>query len=277
MNIKDLKSGDVLLFSAEKGSFISWAITFLTKAPVSHAAMFYNEKESTIIEETPPQVAINNANERFKGRDIYVRRLNKNLPLTPVIETSTSYLNDKEPYDDKGLYMVGVLLMYKRFTPNTIVQKAIVKILKKITFSINKYINEHKNPNKLPMVCSQFVAQCYAKAGDEYQLKIDSGILSKTLESESNSHNIISQVIQKIDNGERINAPVLLASSSELKEETFLSGEELCKELKEALEISSNETFTGITHELTEAVCQFSHAHHCSNLITTPINTMSVA
>ena len=62
-----------------------------------------------------------------------------------------------------------------------------------------------------------------------------------------------------------------------MKEETFLSGEELCKELKEALEISSNETFTGITHELTEAVCQFSHAHHCSNLITTPINTIDNA
>ncbi len=41
MNINDLKAGDILLFSPEKGSFISWAITYLTDAPVSHAAMFY--------------------------------------------------------------------------------------------------------------------------------------------------------------------------------------------------------------------------------------------
>ena len=37
MNINDLKAGDILLFSPEKGSFISWAITYLTDAPVSHA------------------------------------------------------------------------------------------------------------------------------------------------------------------------------------------------------------------------------------------------
>lgn len=32
MKISDLKTGDILLFSPEKGSFISWAITFLTHA-----------------------------------------------------------------------------------------------------------------------------------------------------------------------------------------------------------------------------------------------------
>ena len=58
MDIKDIKTGDILLFSPEKGSFISWAITFLTDAPVSHAAMFYNEDNQSIIEETPPQVKV---------------------------------------------------------------------------------------------------------------------------------------------------------------------------------------------------------------------------
>ena len=97
MNSKDLKPGDVLLFSAEKGSFISWAITFLTDAPVSHAAMYFDKQEQTIIEETPPQVAINHAPERFKGREIHVRRFKKDLPLTPVINASKNYLNDEEP------------------------------------------------------------------------------------------------------------------------------------------------------------------------------------
>ncbi len=101
MNINDLKAGDILLFSPEKGSFISWAITYLTDAPVSHAAMFYEEKSQSIIEETPPQVAINHAAERFEGREIYVRRLNskEDLPLSPVIEKAQNYLNNAEPYD----------------------------------------------------------------------------------------------------------------------------------------------------------------------------------
>lgn len=54
MQINELKEGDILLFSAEKGSFISWAITFLTNVPVSHAAMYYNANKQSIIEETPP-------------------------------------------------------------------------------------------------------------------------------------------------------------------------------------------------------------------------------
>ena len=59
MNIKDIKMGDVLLFSPEKGSFISWAITFLTGEPVSHAAMYYSEEDQSIIEETSPQIKVN--------------------------------------------------------------------------------------------------------------------------------------------------------------------------------------------------------------------------
>ena len=128
MNINDLKAGDILLFSPEKGSFISWAITYLTDAPVSHAAMFYEEKSQSIIEETPPQVAINHAAERFEGREIYVRRLNskEDLPLSPVIEKAQNYLNNAEPYDHSGLYTVGLLLVYKKFTPNTPVKKTMI-------------------------------------------------------------------------------------------------------------------------------------------------------
>lgn len=179
MKIKDLKPGDILLFSAEKGSFISWAITYLTDASVSHAAMYYNDKERSIIEETPPQVTTNNADKRFEGRKINVRRLKEDLPIGPVIEASTSYLNDKEPYANSGLYIVGLLLMYKKFAPDNLVQKAMVKIFKKITVSIVKYLENYQYPDKSPMVCSQFVAQCYAKAGDKYKLKIEHGVLQK--------------------------------------------------------------------------------------------------
>ena len=51
MDIKDLKPGDVLLFSGEKGSFISEAIMFLTNSPVSHAALVYSDP-ANIVEET---------------------------------------------------------------------------------------------------------------------------------------------------------------------------------------------------------------------------------
>jgi len=262
MNIKDLKPGDILLFSAEKGSFISWAITFLTDASVSHAAMFYDDKEKSIIEETPPQVAINNADKRFEGRKINVRRLKEDLPIDPVIEASTSYLNDEEPYDNSGLYIVGLLLLYKKFTPNNLVQKAMVKILKKITASIVKYIHEHQNPDKSPMVCSQFVAQCYAKAGDKYKLKIENGVLAKMAANQADSNNVIDQVIQIIENGKRVNLQALLTPNLKMQDNSSFSGEELCKELKDAFMLSTNAVSTDITDELVEAVSQFANAYY---------------
>lgn len=264
MNINDIKTGDILLFSPEKGSFISWAITFLTDAPVSHAAMFYNEENKSIIEETPPQVKVGLAVERFKGREIYVRRLNvkEDLPLSHVIKKATGYLNDAEPYDKSGLYMVGLLLIYKKFTPNTFVKKAMVKILKKISASIIKYIHEHQNPGKLPMVCSQFVAQCYSEAGDKYKLKIKNGILLKNAAMQDGSSNVLDQVIEIVKNGERTNIQTLLASTLKIQDEPSSTGEELCRELKEAFELTSGEITSDVTDELIEAVSQFAKAHY---------------
>ena len=71
LSLSDLRPADVLLFSPEKKSFISWAITFLTDAPVSHAALYFNSTPPTIIEETPPQVSENPAQKRFHGRTIH--------------------------------------------------------------------------------------------------------------------------------------------------------------------------------------------------------------
>ena len=262
MNTKDLKPGDVLLFSAEKGSFISWAITFLTDAPVSHAAMFYDEKKQSIIEETPPQVAINDAVERFKGREIHVRRFKKDLPLAPVIETSTNYLNAEEPYDNNGLYIVGFLLVYKKFTPNTIVQKVIVKILKKITVAIVKYIHKHQEPGKSPMVCSQFVAQCYAETGDDYKLKIEHGILQKTAADQEVDGNILDQTIQIIESGKKANLQTLLSPQLTIEDDSSISAEDLCRELKDAFNLSTSKTQDTISDELVNAVSQFAHADY---------------
>ena len=264
MNINELKIGDILLFSPEKGSFISWAITFLTDAPVSHAAMFYNENKQSIIDETPPQVKVSFAAERFKDREIYVRRLNvkTDLPLSPVIEKASNYLNDAEPYDKSGLYMVGLLLIYKKFTPNTAVKKVMVKILKKVAASIIKYIHEHQDPGKSPMVCSQFVAQCYTDAGDKYRLKIENGTLLKNATMQDNSCNVLDQVMEVVKSGKRANLTTLIAPTLQIQDEPSYSGEELCQELKEAFGLMEEEITSDVTDELIEAVSQFAKAHY---------------
>ncbi|MFD1260746.1 hypothetical protein [Entomomonas asaccharolytica] len=261
MQINDLKEGDILLFSAEKGSFISWAITFLTNAPVSHAAMYYNANNQSIIEETPPQVAINDAAKRFKERIIYVQRLDTNLPLQPVIDKATNYLNNAEPYDKYGLYIVGLLLIYKKVSLNTRAQKVVIRILKKLTASITNYIHEHKTPGKTPMVCSQFVAQCFADAGANYQLKFKNSVLQA-----NDSSSLLEQAIKQLE----VTSDYIFDTNNAIATTIKEDAETLCKELKEALEFNEQElantgedstTSTSINNQLTDAIASFSLAH----------------
>jgi hypothetical protein len=263
MNIDELKQGDVLLFSPKKGSFISWAIAYLTNSNVSHAAMFYNEEDKTIIEEKPPQVAVNKADDSFKKRTIYVKRLKNGLTMTPVINQSKIYLNNEEPYDDVGLYMVGILLLYKKFTPDTPQQKIIIKILKKITSAITKYINEHEYPDKSPMVCSQFVAQCYAGAGNEYELIIKNGTLEAAIEP---TESILDQVLNIVRSQKVRSTQPLLMATSDISIWEQESSEDLCKELQSVMTSKTQNTADELSDEFIDAVSQFSYIHHIVSL-----------
>lgn len=282
MKIKDLKPGDVLLFSPEKGSFISWAITFLTNANVSHAAMVYDKEN--LIEETPPQVRLANTAKRVnKDRKIYVRRLKEVTNLDKVITASKTYLNEHEPYNMTGLYMVGVLLVYKKFTPNTIKQRIIVKILRKIVHSITTYINEKKHTGKLPMVCSQFVAQCYEDAGAAYTLQITDG-KKKMLRSQNNGGSLLDQAILLESAVSKKGLLSTSLTSSLQREETFETDEALCEELKNAFTSTNlaRETPASLSQELVNAIADFGRVHNLlqsnngkdvSNL-TNPLTTL---
>lgn len=258
MEIKDLQCGDVVLFSPEKGSFISWAITFLTNAPVSHASIFYGDEQGkpSIIEETPPAVAVNPVAERFVDRVITVRRLEGGLALDPVIAAATIYRNNAEPYDNASLYMVGAILLYKKFTPSTLVQKVIIKILKKLTSTLDAYINAHKQPGKQPMVCSQFVAQCYEDAGAQYTLDFQ-GALLKGVHGDS----LLDQAILAFGDGLQF-APRLIASGSAGVDEPGETAEQLCEELHDAfLQTKTTMATASISPELVEALCRFSQVN----------------
>jgi hypothetical protein len=177
MNVDDLKPGDVLLFSGEKGSLISEAIMLLTGAPVSHAALAFRDPRK-IVEETPPAVAVHGAEARFQGRTIYVNRLeSKPDDLTPVLDAAQAYVNSEEPYAMSNLYLVGLLLLYRCFTPNTLTKQVMIRILKTLTAKILDYMHERRTPGKHPMVCSQFVYQCFEDAGGPYCLDLRQPLL----------------------------------------------------------------------------------------------------
>ena len=265
MDIKDLRPGDVLLFSGEKGSYISEAIMFLTDAPVSHAALAY-EPSSSIVEETPPAVQVNEAAARFPGRTISVMRHTPAQPnYTPVLDAAKGYLNNEEPYGKSNLYLVGLLLIYRKFTPHTALQRIIIKILKKVTASIINYFNEHKYPGKLPMVCSQFVYQCYEDAGPAYQLTIKGGVLGPTLMTAMPFPSLIDQAIARVRSDTTpafrsfVGANVGLALTAPEAQ----SDEALAKELLEALHAAPTlalETAPALQEALVVAIHEFGQA-----------------
>ncbi len=265
MNIKDLQPGDVLLFSGEEGSFISKAIMWLTDAPVSHAAMAYIPS-STIVEETPPAVQTNPADKRFVNRTITVmRHMPTRDSYSPVLDAATGYLNDQEPYANASLYLVGMLLVYRKFAPDTALQRIIIKILKKLTASIISYYNARKYPGKLPMVCSQFVFQCYEDAGKDYRLRIKGGVLNSVLAAPAPS--LLDQAIARVRNETASEFHDFIAANSgmELVTAEMQSDEDLASELLLALQeapVLTVEAVPKLEDALVLAIHEFAQAIH---------------
>ncbi|EAP9194242.1 hypothetical protein L2D25_24490 [Salmonella enterica subsp. enterica serovar Muenchen] len=250
--LSELRPADVLLFSPEKKSFISWAITFLTDAPVSHAALYFNEAPPTIIEETPPQVSESSAQKRFHGRTIYVYRHTSTSPLNPVINAARRHLNNQEPYDHAGLYMVGLLLMYKKFSISSQKQQVIIRILKKLTATITHYIQQHQTPGKHPMVCSQFVAQCFDDAGSPFRLQFRNTSLRDSAFGET--------LLDKATSWMKQHQPVFSAYDTASAPETA-SDEALCEALHDAFLDNTNQPAPSMTEALAESIYQFAEAY----------------
>ncbi len=249
MHVRDLQAGDVLLFSPEEGSWISKAITWLTDAPVSHAAMTY-QIPTKMVEETPPAVRIAEATMRFPGRTVHVMRLNKPTidDFKPVMDIAAKYLNGEAPYAMNNLYLVGMLLIYKKFTPSDTTQKIILRILKRLTEKLLDAINQHKYPDKHPMVCSQFVFECYQEAGKAYQLTIKNG----SLLGDSNRPTLLSKAFKHKRQQSQL---------GDLQSDNT-SDEELAKELFEAMNDETLLASGTVADELLDAIHDFAQVLH---------------
>lgn len=249
MKVRDLRAGDVLLFSPEEGSWISKAITWLTDAPVSHAAMTY-QIPTKLIEETPPAVQVAEATLRFPGRTVHVMRLNKPIDdFKPVMDVAASYLNGEAPYAMNNLYLLGILLIYKKFSPSDTTQKIVLRILKRLTEKLLDAINQHKYPDKHPMVCSQFVFECYQEApGKAFHLTLS----NPNLKSDSSRSSLLDKAFKHKRKDSQLGQ--LGAEKSD--------DEELAKQLYQAMNDETLLASGATSDELLDAIHDFSQALH---------------
>lgn len=171
MELKDLQNGDVLLFEADLTDCISWAITYFSKAPVSHAAICYDAATATLIDAAGECVRTADLKKYLEAnRPVHVCRLTSFLPMQPVLNAAKVHLDRRDPYANSTLWMVSLLILYENYSVTSFIQKEIAHFLELICGVLIKQINKKLYPDKTPMVCSQFVTQCYEESGTSYRL-----------------------------------------------------------------------------------------------------------
>lgn len=173
VQIKDLRIGDIMVFEGEKGDLTSELIMLLTKSPASHGALYL--KENTLVDAGlsgigAHPIGTEKRNEKDELRIIHIRRLKNvnEVDITPVIDAANNYISQNLPYPMSDLIMLGLILIYKDVSHVSLKQKLVIALLKKIMLKVEAYLDKVKFDGKHPMVCSDFVYQCYLDATKEH-------------------------------------------------------------------------------------------------------------
>lgn len=241
IKINELKQADILLFSASDDK-VSQLIAKITESPVTHSALSYYDY-SKIVEEVPPYAQINEIKERIVNREITVMRLNPwNNDMSKVLDIASNYVNSKVPYSKINLAFVGMYILLKKSLINSKLQKLVSLLLKHITSELIKIVDEVVYKNPQPMVCSQFVYNCYENAGNEYKLIIKNESVNKSLlkyiqeHIDRNNSNLEPKLFTDINKlfKNEVNSDSSILSSNNI--------EALLKEILSELESDKNKT-----------------------------------
>ena len=254
IKIEELKQGDILLFS-HTDEWDSKLISLITNSPVSHAAMSYYDY-SQIVEETPPCAVVNELEQRKTGREITVMRLKNDEDMTKVLDIAKKYVEEKEPYGNANLIFIFVYLLFEKAAISVKLQRLLCTLIKFILSELIKLLDDVFRKGTHPMVCSQFVYNCYMTAGDEYRLKIW---------SKSGKNNILNKIKDYIEENKESLHEILNMNITKIEEEhncaLEINKEELLKSMYEEL-ILDSKTGSLISEENLEEdfvilVCKF--------------------
>ncbi|HQB65722.1 MAG TPA: hypothetical protein PK616_07515, partial [Fibrobacteraceae bacterium] len=172
LNVSKLKAGDIMTFEGERNEDgkldpLSHLIMILTDSEVSHAGLF--------IQEDPPAMAdaaLSGLHAHLvadKGtplRPVHICRVKKtdDTNISPVINAAKKYIEQNLVYPLPDLILLGMILIYKNISHVSLKQKVVIGLLKLVTAKIKSILEDKKYEGKHPMICSEFVYQCYLDA-----------------------------------------------------------------------------------------------------------------
>lgn len=168
-DVKDLKAGDIIVFQVPKDCFTSKLIARLTHSDVSHAALCYKDGACPELADSSDD-GLHRHKISAGSRGAYIRRLvnvENQADLAPVLAVAKKYVDMNMDYPMADLYMLGVLVLYKNFSEGGIRQTIILNLLKVITAAIKTRWETTRYEGKHPMICSEYVFQCYNEASKE--------------------------------------------------------------------------------------------------------------
>lgn len=174
MEKKDLRPGDILLFPPNE--WIGKAIVAITKGSISHVAIYNGDQDGKAsIAHSHLEGAAYMLFDLFlkdAGR-CYVRRHEKQSDLSPVLQAAGKYIQAKNHYPFANIFLLGMLLVSKRFSKNILHSKIFYNFLLNVTHKILPKLDTHPElgKGKHGMSCSQFVTQCFSDAGKDYAIK----------------------------------------------------------------------------------------------------------
>lgn len=175
MKKKDLKPGDILLYPPNE--WIGKSIVAITKGKVSHAAIYYGDiKGATYIGHSHLRGAEFMLSDQFlqDAKSCLVRRYNGQSDLNPVLRTVDTYVQKHSFYPLPNMFLLGMLLISKRFSKNILHSKKfhnfLLYVTQKMILQLDPLYAAIKKGIR-PMSCSQFVTQCFFDAGTKYHIK----------------------------------------------------------------------------------------------------------
>lgn len=201
MRKEDLKVGDVILYPPHKDDILALLIAMFTDGEVNHAALLYdnNPTELKVIESVLNGVGINDV--PVTGTDYYLKVFRKTDvdTLKPVIMAAERYNGNEYPYANLGL--LAILILFGKKTTGFKNQKMLFRIAKAVTLGLMLLIQKTVHKGRNVMSCSQFVAQSFSDAGENFSLKFskllvdeDGGLCLKNNSCGSESETVFSQL-----------------------------------------------------------------------------------
>lgn len=182
MKKEDLKPGDILLcppvpFSkSEPLTCLGHIIIAITKGKVSHSAVYcgsINGIQVVAHSDLPGIATIKLSDFLLSEHICYVFRHKALSEAQNVANIAIEYTKGANPYPKLNLGVLGILLLYNRFSVNIFNNKKFYYFTIWLSLKIMQEVQKIKNKDKTPMTCSQFAAQCYTDSGKDFDIKFN--------------------------------------------------------------------------------------------------------